>query len=330
MLGSTALGLVALIAFESAASALPPKLRRAQQQQPAAAPPAAEPPAAAPPPAAEPPAAAPPAAVEPPAPAPPAAAPASETLPPLVAGEPIPALVGVEPPPAAPAEPPPALVAAEPAPPLPVAESRAAEPPPAPLATEPAPVLLGAPPDRAMDRAEAEQSGSDSNAKPRQFGAMFDLGVPDGTMLSFVYRPVEMARFHAGAGYNGISPGLRLGAVFLPFGWGPALEVDYGHYFEGDANGLAGLFGDTGEGRMLLQSIGYDYVNFRAGMDFGGERFTFFAHGGVSWMRTTIHEFDTLLGDGASSQSNTTIDIRQDPVLSAWVPNLQLGFIVHL
>jgi len=188
--------------------------------------------------------------------------------------------------------------------------------------------MLAAPPDRATDRAEAETSGSD-NAKPRQFGAMFDLGVPDGTVLSFVYRPVEMARFHAGPSYNGISPGLRLGGVFLPFGWGPALEVDYGPYLEGDANSLAGLFGDTGEGSRLLQSIGYDYVNFRGGMDFGGERFTFFVHGGVSWLRTTIHEFDTLLGDGASS-SDTTIDIRQDPVINAWVPNLQLGFIVHL
>lgn len=204
-----------------------------------------------------------------------------------------------------------------------------AAPPPAPIAGEPAPMLLSAPPDSAVDRADAESDSSKSD-KPRQFGAMFDLGVPDGTMLSFVYRPVEMARFHAGAGYNGISPGLRIGGVFLPLGWGPALEIDYGHYFEGDANGLAGLFGDTGDGSVVLDSIGYDYVNFRGGMDFGGERFTFFAHGGISWLRTTIHEFDTLLGPSGDPQSNTSIAIRRDPVLNAWVPNLQLGFIVHL
>jgi hypothetical protein len=206
---------------------------------------------------------------------------------------------------------------------------RAVEPPPAPLASEPAPLMLSAPPDSTADRADAATDASKSE-KPRQFGAMLDLGVPDGTMLSFVYRPIEMARFHAGAGYNGISPGLRLGGVFLPFGWGPALEIDYGHYFEGDANGVAGLFGDTGEGSVVLESIGYDYVNFRGGMDFGGERFTFFAHGGISWLRTTIHEFDTLLDQNGDAESNTSIEIRKDPVLNAWVPNLQLGFIVHL
>jgi hypothetical protein len=208
------------------------------------------------------------------------------------------------------------------------------EQPAAPLATEPgsatAPMLLSSPPDSAVDAQNAAESSS-SPTKPRQFGAMLDLGLPDGTMLSFVYRPIRMARVHAGMGYNGISPGLRLGGVFLPFGWGPAIGLDYGHYFEGDANGLAGLFGDTKEGGAMLEAIGYDFVNLRAGVDLGGDRFTFFAHGGISWVRTTIHELDTMLDRNQSaSSSNTSIAIKQDPVLNAFVPNLQLGFIVHL
>lgn len=193
-----------------------------------------------------------------------------------------------------------------------------------------APLMLSTPPDGSVDAAEAASS-SDSPHKARQFGAMLDLGVPDGTMLSFVYRPIRMARLHAGAGYNGIGPGLRLGGVFLPFGAGPSLSLDYGHYFEGDANGIVNMFGDTAEGRVLLESVGYDYVSLRAGVDLGGDRFTFFARGGVSWVRTTIHEFDALLAPAEREQRNgTTIVVPEDPVLNLFVPTLQLGFIVHL
>ena len=171
-----------------------------------------------------------------------------------------------------------------------------------------------------------------AKARPRKYGAMLDLGVPDGIVTSFVFRPIKMARVHAGLGYNGISPGLRLGAAFLPFGWGPSLDLDYGHYFEGDANGLVGLIaGANDEQSELLSSVGYDYVNLRAGMELGGDRFTFFARGGLSWVHTTLHNIDSLLTpkDGQTN-GKTQITVPQDPVLNALAPSLQLGFIVQL
>jgi hypothetical protein len=187
-------------------------------------------------------------------------------------------------------------------------------------------VLLGEAPRGIEDSAPSE-----GEKKPRMFGAMFDLGVPDGTMLSFVYRPLRVARFHAGLGYNGVSPGVRLGGVLLPFGWGPSLSADYGHYFEGDANGLAGMFaGPSDEGSALLEKIGYDFVNLRLGMEFGGDRFTFFGRGGVSWISSTIHEFNTLLASDDPENSSTSITVRKDPVLNAFGPSLQLGLIVQL
>jgi hypothetical protein len=196
-------------------------------------------------------------------------------------------------------------------------DSAALSDPPAMVLSDPATMEDSQPSGRASD-------------KPRQFGAMFDLGVPDGTMLSFVYRPVSLARLHAGAGYNGVSPGLRLGAALLPFGDGPSISLDYGHYFEGDANGLAGLVGSKDD-NVLLERVGYDFVNLRAGMELGGDRFTFFTRGGISWIRTTIHEFQSLLSPGdAPSNGNTSISVTQDPVLSAFVPSLQLGLIVQL
>jgi hypothetical protein len=205
------------------------------------------------------------------------------------------------------------------------APDAALEPAPAPALSNPPPLLSSSSPNGEDDGASGEGHGS---GKPRQFGAMFDLGVPDGTMLSFVFRPVEIARFHAGAGYNGISPGLRIGAALLPLGSGPSVSLDYGHYFEGDANGLVG---DAAGDSALLEQIGYDYVSLRAGMELGGDRFTFFARGGISWMRMTIHQFESLIEpSGASANGTTTITVNEDPVLNAFVPSLQLGLIVQL
>jgi len=150
-------------------------------------------------------------------------------------------------------------------------------------------------------------------------------------MTSFVFRPCVYARVHAGLGYNGISPGLRLGAAVLPFGWGPSVDLDYGHYFEGDANGLVGLVAGNQDDNELLSSVGYDFVNLRAGMELGGDRFTFFARGGFSWVHTTIHNIESLLDSSeTSANGKTTISIPKDPVLNAFAPSLQLGFIVQL
>jgi hypothetical protein len=253
--------------------------------------------------------------------------------PPAAATAPQPAPASV--PTTAPAPPPPAALDPSIAP----TAAASPEPPPAtlsypPLApsdstalplTDPPAMVLSDP--AAME--DSQPSGR-ANGEPRKFGAMFDLGVPDGTMLSFVYRPVSVARLHAGAGYNGVSPGLRLGAALLPFGDGPSISLDYGHYFEGDANGLASLVGSKDE-NVLLERVGYDFVNLRAGIELGGDRFTFFTRGGISWIRTTIHEFESLLTPGDEpNNGNTSISVKQDPILSAFVPSLQLGLIVQL
>lgn len=208
----------------------------------------------------------------------------------------------------------------------------AAAPPAPPLAeTAPAPGVLTAP-AVPYDATTGEAEGR-AKAQPRKYGVMLDLGVPDGVVASFVYRPIKMARVHGGLGYNGISPGVRLGAAFLPFGWGPSLDLTYGHYFEGDANGLVGLIaGANQEESALLSSVGYDYVNLRAGMELGGDRFTFFFRGGISWVHTTLHNIDSLLEpeDGSATNGSIKIEIPQDPTLNAFAPTLQLGLIVQL
>lgn len=198
--------------------------------------------------------------------------------------------------------------------------------PPAALGETPAPVL-STPPTSVQDRGEAEES---SVEKPRMFGAMFDLGVPDGTTLSGVYRPIDIARLHAGLGYNGVSPSLRIGGEYLPLGWGPSIGLVYGHFFEGDANGLASMFGGkpSEEASKVLDSVGYSFFALRAGMEFGGDRFTFFGRGGVTWISSTIHHLDQVMQPDA--ESNTSVSIAQDPTVKAFVPTLNLGMIVQL
>jgi len=199
-------------------------------------------------------------------------------------------------------------------------------PPPAPLVAESTPAVLSAPPSGADDGSQAPDG---AEKKPRMFGAMFDLGVPDGTNLSFVYRPISIARVHAGLGYNGVSPGLRIGGEYLPLGWGPSIGMAYGHYFEGDANGLAGMFGKPGDdASKLLENVGYSYFALRAGWEFGGDRFTFFTRAGMTWMSTTIHQLDEVIQP--EENGNTTVRIAKDPELDAFVPTLQLGMIVQL
>jgi len=196
-------------------------------------------------------------------------------------------------------------------------------PPSAPIEAAPAPMVLSSPPNHKEDSAEAT---SDHGGKPHRFGGMFDVGVPDGAMLSFVYRPIDIARFHAGLGYNGVSPGLRLGGAYLPFGYGPSLSLEYGHYFEGDANGLVKMVaGPVSDGKEVLQHIGYDFVALRAGIEFGGDHFKFFTRGGLMWMRSTIHDLNALLDPGTS---NTTVTVKQDPIVTAFAPTLNLGFII--
>jgi hypothetical protein len=204
-------------------------------------------------------------------------------------------------------------------------------PPPPPVvgeSTTPTVTTAPAAPISSVDPGASESDGG-AKAKPRMFGAMFDVGVPDGATLSGVFRPIDLARLHAGIGYNGVSPGLRIGGEFLPLGWGPSLGIAYGHFFEGDASSVAGMFGDIDDDtRQVLENVGYSFFALRAGMEFGGDRFTFFGRGGITWLSTTIHELDAIIAP--DPDSNMTVTMKEDPVLNAVVPTIQFGMIVQI
>ena len=164
-------------------------------------------------------------------------------------------------------------------------------------------------------------------------GVMTDVGLPDGAGASLVVRPAKWLRLHGGGTYNMISAGLRAGATLLPFGWGPSLTVEGGHYFDGDANGLVRKFaGSSYQSNAVLERIGYDYANAHLGLELGVRRVTFYLHGGMSFIRASIHNVDQAIQSGTASDgsSSTQLTVKQDPTIRAFTPSAKLGLIVYL
>ena len=169
---------------------------------------------------------------------------------------------------------------------------------------------------------------------PPRFGVMADAGLPDGANASLVFRPFSWLRAHGGGGSNMISKGVRAGVTLLPFGSGPSATLEAGHYFEGDANGLARRFAGSSFQSELLERVGYDYANAHLGLDFGARRVTFYIHGGMSYVRANVHNVDSVIAAGAvangADTGTTEVSVKQDPIVRAWFPSVKLGLIVYL
>lgn len=169
---------------------------------------------------------------------------------------------------------------------------------------------------------------------PPRFGVMADAGLPDGANASLVFRPFSWLRAHGGGGSNMISKGVRAGVTLLPFGGGPSATLEAGHYFEGDANGLARRFAGASFQSELLERVGYDYANAHLGLDFGARRVTFYIHGGMSYVRANIHNVDSVIAAEAvangADTGTTEVAVKQDPIVRAWFPSVKLGLIVYL
>jgi hypothetical protein len=164
-------------------------------------------------------------------------------------------------------------------------------------------------------------------------GVMVDAGLPDGANASLVFRPYSWLRAHGGGGYNMISGGLRAGVTLVPFGAGPSATIEVGHYFDGNANGLARRFTGSTSSNAVLERIGYDYGNAHLGLDFGSRRATFYVHGGMSYIRADIHNFESVVSSTATDNGgngSTEISLAKNPTINAWFPSAKLGLIVYL
>jgi hypothetical protein len=166
-------------------------------------------------------------------------------------------------------------------------------------------------------------SASPASGDVRRFGVMLDAGVPDGANGSLVYRPFSFLRIHAGGGHNLMAPGVRMGLDLLPFGGGLSASVDAGHYFDGDANALARLWGGSSD-VDALRKVGYDYANFHLGFEIGQKYATFYLRGGLSYVAGVIRD-----PGSAQLDAYTDITFHGDPRVRAWAPSARAGLIVY-
>ena len=156
-------------------------------------------------------------------------------------------------------------------------------------------------------------------------GLMADAGLPDGAIGSLVVRPWQWFRVYGGGGSNSVSRGWRGGFSLVPFGAGPSVSLEYGHYNDGDANSVVRrVVSGEFSGSPLLNKIGYDYLNAHAGLEFGGKHVLFFVHGGISKVWAQVHN----LNEAMKGSGSTTIEVTQDPKVTVVGSSFKVGLIV--
>jgi hypothetical protein len=162
----------------------------------------------------------------------------------------------------------------------------------------------------------------------RHLGLQLDGGFPGGAGLAAVFRPYKAFRFNGGVNYDLAGFGVRGGASYIPFEWGltPTLNVEGGHYFEGDASKYA----NSPAARVLLRSVQHDFVTTSLGLEFGSQqRFVFFLRGGISWIWSEARNVREAVAAGNSGSSSQLVSAG-NVSLFARAPSVSLGFLLFV
>jgi hypothetical protein len=177
-------------------------------------------------------------------------------------------------------------------------------------------------------------SPAPSDALPH-FGLSAAAGVPDGMVLSGLYRPVDFLRLSAGGSWNYFGYGLQGGLGLVPFQWpiAPTFNLEVGHYFDSDLRWLASQnAGFPADLKPLLERVGYSYANAQLGIEVGSSRrFALFVRAGISYFWTTIHGVSQVTNTYATTSGSQTATVRiADPQLRATMPSVKLGILFYL
>ncbi|BDG10639.1 hypothetical protein [Anaeromyxobacter paludicola] len=204
------------------------------------------------------------------------------------------------------------------------------------VAVPPAPIPPAPGADFAVRTAALEQPAA--APAPRQpwyamydgthLGLQLDLGAPDISGLSLVFRPYRFLRLEAGGNFNVLSGGLHGGVTLLPFHWGvvPTLHFEYGQMFDGDASKYA-PDSSSAAAKIALKQIGYAYQQAQLGLEFGAQnRFVFFLRGGLFWLQTEAKNFKAA----ADASNPGAVTSATNPQISVRGPSVNLGFLLYL
>jgi hypothetical protein len=130
--------------------------------------------------------------------------------------------------------------------------------------------------------------------------------------------------------HNTVTLGYRAAVAFVPLhrsAFSPLASVAYGHFPEGDANPvMAFVLDDPMYSSPLLERVGYDFADLHLGFEVGSRRVKFTLAAGVSRVTGSIHGIDTQ----SAPDADTTIELKSDPSVEAWIPSVRLGFSIYL
>jgi hypothetical protein len=162
-------------------------------------------------------------------------------------------------------------------------------------------------------------------------GLQLDVGVPDITAASLLYRPWSYVRFSGGMLYNLAGFGVRGGVSVLPyFPLAPSLNLEAGHYF--DANFYTKINSITKLDENLkpvLSKVGYNFVNASLGLEIGHpDWFVFFIRAGLSKVWLQVKDANKSVKSLTSSSNGTVLTHMDDPSVKLGIPNVKLGFML--
>jgi len=155
-------------------------------------------------------------------------------------------------------------------------------------------------------------------------GVQLDVGVPEGAAASLAVRPWHWLRFHGGMMYNTVSLGVEGGVSLIPFySWiTPALTLEAGRFFPGDANGMARrISGNSTLNSPLLRNVGYTFGSAYLGLEIGSPKsLCFFLRGGVSYVESSLSGLKEQIGGNVEAS---------DLKLRGVVPSAKLGLMLY-
>jgi hypothetical protein len=168
-----------------------------------------------------------------------------------------------------------------------------------------------------------------------RFGVGLDVGAPTGAGLVGIFRPWKCLRVNAGLAYDVIGFGVRGGLSFVPWHWAvsPSLNLDFGHFFSGDASMF--VSNPTPTQKSLLNQLTFDYVSPQLGLEFGSQRrFAFYVRGGLTYVGDL-----SLAGKDVTAEAQRQIQDQNgdgqfvsagDLSIRALVPSFSIGFNLFL
>jgi hypothetical protein len=159
---------------------------------------------------------------------------------------------------------------------------------------------------------------------------MLDAGVPDGAVISAVFRPVAPIRFTLGGAYNVAGYGVRGGIGWTPVRWAisPTLSLEVGRHFASDLTWIVDeSSGVPEEVRPLLEEVGYSYASAQIGLEIGSARgVSLVVRAGLSYFWTTVQGVARSVE--AAGGTSATVEVA-DPVLRATLPSVKVGLLYY-